>query len=372
VLKKREGRLKREQDGLKSLIAGLVGGPALLREWEREWTEKFGGEEKDEIEGDDAVGGSDDEDGDGDDSDGEEGEEGRVRKQPKVIRPSKKEKPAKHQLPPPPSITPGVVPEKRKRGRPRKQPLPPVISAPVTLQPMEGVVPISIALTKQQPQSQGTVVSGASDTQPAQQYLLAAFAFFSVLNSPLTSSFSRAGSASEHTSHGQVLTARPSMVSTRPLNLSTSPEHGINDLIQAFHILVSTVVLFYIVFPWFSGILSRNRLAYKTVQKLRSSVLWGYTMSNRVTTVHLKTHGDQYALLADALASSSRGTSGEATRLRHALGVTTGVLGLMQSVIKASKRDRGLELNQLEQRAWVRLGELIAFDGLSQLARCSV
>ena len=50
VLKKREARLKREQDGLKSLIAGLVGGPALLKEWEREWRERFGGEEKDELE----------------------------------------------------------------------------------------------------------------------------------------------------------------------------------------------------------------------------------------------------------------------------------------------------------------------------------
>ena len=50
VLKKREARLKREQDGLKSLVGGLVGGPALLKEWEREWREKFGGEEKDELE----------------------------------------------------------------------------------------------------------------------------------------------------------------------------------------------------------------------------------------------------------------------------------------------------------------------------------
>ena len=56
VLKKREARLKREQDGLKSLISGLVGGPALLREWDREWKDKFGGEEKDEIEVDELVG----------------------------------------------------------------------------------------------------------------------------------------------------------------------------------------------------------------------------------------------------------------------------------------------------------------------------
>jgi hypothetical protein len=34
-------RLKREQNGLKSLLCGLVGGAALLKEWEREWKEKF-------------------------------------------------------------------------------------------------------------------------------------------------------------------------------------------------------------------------------------------------------------------------------------------------------------------------------------------
>ena len=41
----------------------------------------------------------------------------------------------------------------------------------------------------------------------------------------------------------------------------------------------------------------------------------------------------------------------------------TGVVGLMEGVTKA---DCGLEINQLEQRAWVRLGELIAFDGMSR------
>ena len=49
VLKRRENRLKREQAGLRSLISGLVGGPALLREWEREWLSRFGGPERDEA-----------------------------------------------------------------------------------------------------------------------------------------------------------------------------------------------------------------------------------------------------------------------------------------------------------------------------------
>ena len=59
VLKKREHRLRAEEAGLKSLIGGLVGGP----EWEREWKIKFGGEERDEVEG---------EGEDGDDEDSED------------------------------------------------------------------------------------------------------------------------------------------------------------------------------------------------------------------------------------------------------------------------------------------------------------
>ncbi|KAH9914090.1 hypothetical protein B0H21DRAFT_713822, partial [Amylocystis lapponica] len=94
VLKKREARLKREQDGLKSLVSGLVGGPALLKEWEREWRERFGGEEKDEVE-DDVAAASEDEDGDGEDSEGEDGDDGRARKKAKTAKAPKKEKPSR-------------------------------------------------------------------------------------------------------------------------------------------------------------------------------------------------------------------------------------------------------------------------------------
>ena len=80
VLKKREHRLKREQEGLKSLLSGLVGGPLLLQEWEREWRERFGGPETDEVEGelDDADDDEEEGDEDGEDDDAEEGaKEGR-------------------------------------------------------------------------------------------------------------------------------------------------------------------------------------------------------------------------------------------------------------------------------------------------------
>ena len=52
VLKKRENRVKTEQAGLKTPVAGLVGGSALLKlkEWERDWRQRFCEEEKDEVE----------------------------------------------------------------------------------------------------------------------------------------------------------------------------------------------------------------------------------------------------------------------------------------------------------------------------------
>ena len=63
---------------MKALVAGLAGGPALLKEWERKWRQHFGGEEKDEVEGDDVEG--DDEESDEEDGDNGDEEPGRKRK----------------------------------------------------------------------------------------------------------------------------------------------------------------------------------------------------------------------------------------------------------------------------------------------------
>lgn len=339
----------------------------MLREWDREWKEQFGGEERDEIEGDDAAGGSDDEDGDGDESDGDDGDEGRARKKAKVVKPPKKEKPAKPAPPPPAPLVPGAVPEKRKRGRPRKVP-PPATVSPVTLQPIEGVPPVA-PLTSHQTASQyppQEFVVATAPSQPTQQYLLAAFAFFSVFNSPLASSFSRSQKSYDHSHphHGSVLTAHPSMIPT-PSSLVSSHTYGMNEFVQAFHLLVSTLVFFYVVVPWLTGALRRNR-ASDVLQKLRSSFVRVHRSNTEAVEMQPSTPGVQAyqrALLMDALSPASRGSADEATRLRRALGVSSGVYGLLQSIIKAARIDRGLEMNQLQQRAWVRLGELIAFDG---------
>lgn len=378
MLKKREVRLKREQDGLKSLIAGLVGGPALLKEWEREWRERFGGEEKDELEEEGAAGGSDDEDGDGEDSDDEDG---RAKKKPKT---AKKEKPARPTPVPMPiaaaPITmgvPGAVPEKRKRGRPRKNPLPPVppaiqaASAPITLAGPP-VFPLDVKMEDSVPQ--------AATQAPAQQYLLAAFAFFSVFNNPLATrshTYTQTHPEYAHAHQGQVLTPHqpafsPPASSTR--SVPTVSGFGMTEAVQAIHLLVSTLVFFYVIVPWLSSALRRAR----DTSLLSSIALRFHTSHSRteeqatepVETVRAtKPRAPRYAalmeVLLDALHPSRRGTSDEAILLRKALGVSDGVAGLMQGVIKAGRVDRGIELNQLEQRAWVRLGELVAFDGKS-------
>ncbi|EMD34676.1 hypothetical protein CERSUDRAFT_116864 [Gelatoporia subvermispora B] len=391
VLKKREARLKREQDGLKALVAGLVGGPALLKEWDREWRARFGGAEADEIEGDDERGGADgddDEDGDEDSDD----DDARVRKRTKV---AVKEKPTKEKerAPPRPQpapasapAVPGAAPEKRKRGRPRKVPLPPPAVVPAAPAPTplhsQQVFPtdnmMQDALTPGHQQQQ----------QPAQQYLLAAFAFFSVFNSPLTSFRSAAHPhAHAHAHQGMVLTPHASAApsATVPV-LASSQGVGLHELMQAVHLLVSTLVFFYVLVPWLSSVLRNSRLQSllsHRIDKLGVEVR-DSTASDSDSQIESENESDtmedaQPAVVApskmmtqqqahnrmvlmDALQATRRGSKDEAECLRAALGVSTGVLGLMQGVIKASRVDRGIELNQLEQRAWVRLGELVAFD----------
>ncbi|KAF5383267.1 hypothetical protein D9615_005063 [Tricholomella constricta] len=219
VLKKREMRLKAEQAGLKVLVSGLVGGPALLREWEREWREMFGGEEKDEVEGEmDADAEEDDSEEEGEDED----EAGRKRKRgkttasggPGASSAAKQDKKEKK----PVTGADGAVPEKRKRGRPRKV-VPPVASA---------APPIATQDQKMEMQ-QG---------HGPQQYLLATFALFSFYNSPLTSS-----STSPHAHTGTVLSGSAATV-------QGSDGWGLSKYIQMFHLLVSVVVLLSFVSSW--------------------------------------------------------------------------------------------------------------------------
>lgn len=406
VLKKRETRLKREQDGLKSLLSGLVGGPALLKEWEREWRERFGGEEKDEIEDDPAMGagtgGSDDEDGDGDDSDGddEDGEEGRARKKAKVATKAKKEKPLRLPNTTPRQVAPiapltngvgGAVPEKRKRGRPRKNPLPPGLAVPTSAPALtSSSAPMPIVLTTDDVVMQQQYAQMHQHQQPTQQFLLAAFAFFSVFNSPITSRYSHSSSHA-HDHHGSVLTHHTPGEShnTTASGMKSVSAYGIHEFIQAAHLLVSTLVLFYVIIPWLSSAFRRttprlasffsfsNRMTTcpappaspsPTFPTFTFNLLAAPTINQQSAAATLtKVPSSQHETcekLMDALSARTRGSADEGAVLRAALGIRSGLVGLLHGVYRATctraRAEQGIEHSQLEQRAWVRLGEIVA------------
>lgn len=250
VLKRREMRLRSEQDGLKALVCGLVGGPALLREWEREWKERFGGEEKDEVNGEGDVEDEGDEDDEDEDDFDEEGA-GKKRKRAKVEKdplPLPKKEPKAAQ-----SVILGAdgQPEKRKRGRPRKVPLPPT------------------AASTEQPQQQSQ-----------QQYLLAVFALFSFFNSPLTSS-SSSSNAHTHTHQGHVLSPPPLPLAYAPEILSqlsppqvqdtvTSGTVTWRDWIQVAHLAITILLFVSVVARMGNGFgLGRVRKFVKVVSGMR-------------------------------------------------------------------------------------------------------
>ncbi|KAJ3893579.1 hypothetical protein GG344DRAFT_42946 [Lentinula edodes] len=284
VLKKREIRLKREQQGLKALVNGLVGGPALLSEWEREWREKFGGEEKDEVEGEDIDDGGSDDEGSGDDDDADD-EGARKRKKAKITPAKKEPKEKRPPLPSPqPLVLPDgsvVVPEKRKRGRPRK------VMLPVVAAVAEPSVPLH------QPGAQSSVVQ-PQHPQHA-QYLLAVFALFSFFNNPLSSSPSHPPPNHSHT--GTVL------VHELPPSTSGYSGWSWHDVIQFFHLLVSILVFFSILAPWAPTL-------YKYVTRYASLKKLTLFNSSRPRSISL----------VDALSPDNRGTVREAAGLRHALG----------------------------------------------------
>jgi hypothetical protein len=296
---------------LRSLISGLVGGPALLREWEREWVSRFGGSERDEA----TSGVSEDDgpdDGESDEDDDSIHPKKRIKSAPKKI--VKEPKPKKEET------SPGVVPEKRKRGRPRKvQPLP------------EGE-------TVQQPQQPQGIVTSPTQAQPT-QYLLAVFAFFSFFNSPLASS-SRTPLA--HT--GVVLADSGALVTPAV----STPTFGWREVLQFFHLVVSGLVFFSVLLPFLPKGFPRH-----------------YTLLSSANFP--RTDAARRVALINALDSTKRGTSNEAALLRTALGVHSGLMGLLFSfaIPRRGGKAKTLEHKQLEQRAWVRLAELAVFDRMS-------
>lgn len=264
VLKRREARLKREQDGLRGLVCRFPGGEAALREWEAQWTHKFGGAERDEIDHqsadpDDA---SDDDDPAGD-ADDDGSERAHARKRPKLDAAAHKERRRLAPALSPPSAVPApssgaaVVPEKRKRGRPRK------------VQPQ---VPRPVDTTGPTPRHATTAT-----VQP-QQYLLAVFALFSFLNSPLTSS--TGGRPHHHAPTGTVLSHVSHATDGAGDHAMAVSGWGWHEAMHALHLLAAMLILASIVLPWlpfsFTRRLPTSRLrplsvAGETDSKLRGA-----------------------------------------------------------------------------------------------------
>lgn len=220
VLKRRELRLRRESSGLKSLISGLVGGPALLKEWESGWRSKYGGEEADEIQSDSD---GDDEDGD----DGSDDEDEKPKKKARVV----KEKVPKAPKPSPTVSLPvtgadGEVPGKRKRGRPRK------IVAPT--EPPASIQPLA--------------------TQDGGKYMLAVFLFFSFFKSPTTTGPLPEYTAPSTTHLGRVLTSSGLYNATSPTTsfaLAPAPVAW-SEVIHYIHTIASVLVLISLFLPFLS------------------------------------------------------------------------------------------------------------------------
>lgn len=288
VLKRRERRLKAELAGVKVLVEGLVGGPVLIREWEKQWRARFGGEEKDEVEEDDEEAeGEDEESEDEDGDDGDEEGAGRKRKRAKVAPTStgggiskkvdsKKEKKTALSSP---VVLAGeqngnAVPEKRKRGRPRKILPPPVTLEPVATAsasvsgPAPSLLPAAVILQRGGLGSikQDEVAEMPSQWQqqpPPQRFLLAVFALFSFFNSPLTTSMGRDHSSHNHHHTGKVLTPlHPPLVYSPEIVsqfVQYPPSIAVDALstpvwkhyVQLFHLAVSFIVLASLVGSWF-------------------------------------------------------------------------------------------------------------------------
>jgi hypothetical protein len=261
-------------------------------------------------------------------------------------------------------VTPGVVPEKRKRGRPRK----------VNLQPAFPIIPADISIPGvTRPTESGTEsasVAQQDQARPAQpsQYLLAVFAFFSFFNSPLATSSSSSYTQSHHHTHsGAVLTHADTAYPPPPV--AGAHGYGWGELMQGFHILVSVLLFVSIVVPWLPKMLRIRCLS--SLVPLTSALR--ATDSRSTSKVSAPASADAFnrVALIDALSPSCRGSVDEAARLRAALGVHAGILGLLECLVKGGKRSgSGIERMQLEQRAWVRLGELAALNGKQTSFSC--
>lgn len=412
VLKRREMRLKKEKDGLKALMRSLVGGAELIAHWERMWREKFGGPEKDEVDGGDADDEQDDEDDDEEyadtggkkrkrvkaESDSGESNSAHITTATQQFSPTVTN-PNSHMFAPAmPAAATSAPTEKRKRGRPRKTPLP---AAPANQLAANAAL---AQLQQQQAQLQALAARSAVPVQPQhavgtmevdqkpvmqqqqapqqQQYLLAAFAFFSFFNSPM--SFSGSSSSSAWSMH------RPMQTHMHSGHVVGDSQHaeaassialafGWRDALQLVHLAISFFLLLSIISPWVPRLARLIPRSFAPLMGISPPAKQSSVTTSGASHVHVsdaeKSDAEiRLVLLAALRRGRTLPPALAAQELREALGLGTGVLGLMSSLIRqlgslGGVRSRlGLERRMLEQKAFTVLSELIALDGSNHFA----
>ncbi|KAL5534009.1 hypothetical protein ACEPAG_469 [Sanghuangporus baumii] len=424
VLKRREMRLKCEQEGLKDLVRSFPGGPEQLCHWETMWQEKFGGSEKDEIEDESTEPRDGDQDETGVDSlDNKEGYtsmSGRENaKRPKTGLSSSSSDDGKKALAmsdktqnnvlsaprryvairPAPALDSTGIPlaaipsqtTKRKRGRPRKNPVPPVTSPGGLVQDAFAVQSqaqaIATAGQSQQSSSEVVPVETHSDSRALQdephsgQYLFAIFTFVSFFTSPLPispTSFGMTKDAPQTQLHfGSVLTESHVLGSSERYDVMpvvSVPLHW-REVIHLVHLAFSVYFVFSIMQTRFSRLLRVSpKMLFSSLRQF-SIPISSLPMSFPHSLFPFKARrdpGERFRKGCRKLRESSNGKlvmpAIEAQIFREGLGLRPGVSGLLRTLLSLMWRPEKHEHWRLERRVFMRLVELIALDAKSPIS----
>ncbi|OCB85558.1 hypothetical protein A7U60_g7205 [Sanghuangporus baumii] len=420
VLKRREMRLKCEQEGLKDLVRSFPGGPDLLCQWETTWRERFGGPEKDEIEEESTEPRDGDQDETGVDSvDNKEGytstsgRENAKRPQTGLSSSSSddgKKAPAMSDkarndvlsaprryiaIKPAPALDSSGVPlvvipsqtTKRKRGRPRKNPVPPVTSPGGLAQDAFAVQTQvqAIATAGQSQQSSGEVVpveahSGSralQDEPHSGQYLFAIFTFVSFFTSPLPispTSFGMTRDAPQTQLHfGSVLTENHVLGNSERYDVSpvvSVPLHW-REVIHLVHLAFSVYLVFSIMQARFSRLLHVSpEMLLSSLQQFSLAIS---SLPRSLLTLKARQDPDEkFRKGCRKLKELSNGKlvmpAIEAQIFREGLGLQPGVSGLLRTLSSLIWRPEKHEHWRLERRTFMRLVELIALDAKSPIS----
>ncbi|EJD03719.1 uncharacterized protein FOMMEDRAFT_167049 [Fomitiporia mediterranea MF3/22] len=421
VLKRRELRLTRELEGVKTLVRSFSNGEEVLQRWEAMWREKFGGPEKDELEADEKQasksGKEDENDGDTDNAEEESGMSGREsRKRIKTNSSSSTstkgkrvggkteassrspakatERAAYVPIAPSqpmaasaqaPSVAVPARPEKRKRGRPRKNPLPPIPSSSSSVQETSTAQKQSVAVVstarkageveESKPEAKQDIPASERETQSG-QYFLAVFAFLSFFNShlpfPSTSSGVHRNSPFAH-SHlgtvmgmplleGNVTRSDESFMATVTLNW--------RDVLQLVHLAFSVFLVFSVMRHRLLRIVRLlSRRSYSALCEL-SDVATSLAVPSETSSeppsreyqdVALKFREGARKLRMECKGGLVRPET-EARYFRKALGLKRGLMGLLLTALRLVKFPEKHEYWRLERRLYIRIVELTVMN----------